>query len=101
MEGVVGGTKQNIVTLQTVNNWESVAIQNKTKATLYDELREQLPMEMGELLKEARAESMSWHFEQTRKYTIPFDVAYERIQQLEEKDKEEKNMKEVASEEAT
>jgi hypothetical protein len=40
MEGVVGGTRQNIVTLQIVNNWESVAIQNKTKATLYDELRE-------------------------------------------------------------
>jgi hypothetical protein len=32
-----------------------VAIKNKTKPTLYDELIEQLPMEMGELLEEARA----------------------------------------------
>jgi hypothetical protein len=79
MEGVVGGTRQNIVTLQTVNNWESVAIQNKTKAMLYDELREQLPMEMGEPLEEARVESRNWHFEQTRKYTNAFNVAYEHI----------------------
>jgi hypothetical protein len=30
--------KVKLLTLQTANGWESVAIENKTKATLYDEL---------------------------------------------------------------
>jgi hypothetical protein len=33
-----------------------VAIENQTKATWYDELVEQLPKEMDELLEEAKAE---------------------------------------------
>jgi hypothetical protein len=32
--------KVEILTLQTSNDWESVAIENQTKATLYDELVE-------------------------------------------------------------
>ncbi len=55
---------------------------------------------MGEPLEEARAQSRNWHFEQTRKYTNALDVAYEHIRLLEKKDKEEKNIKEVANEEA-
>jgi hypothetical protein len=39
MEGVIGGTRQGrVITLQIDNDWESVAIENKTKAMLYDEL---------------------------------------------------------------
>jgi len=29
MEGVVGGTRQSKITLQTTNDWESVATKNK------------------------------------------------------------------------
>jgi hypothetical protein len=36
MEGVANRTRQNKVTLQIVNDWENVAIENKTKAMLYD-----------------------------------------------------------------
>jgi hypothetical protein len=50
-------------------------IENKTKVMLYDELVEQLPIKMGELLEEARAEFRKCHFEQTRKYTSALDVA--------------------------
>ncbi len=71
--------KVELLTSQITNDWESVAIENKTKATLYDELIEQLLMEMGELLEEARAKFRRWHFEQTGKYNNAFDVAYERI----------------------
>ncbi len=42
--------KMELLTLQTANDWESMAIKNKTKTTLYDELVKQLPIEMGELL---------------------------------------------------
>jgi hypothetical protein len=31
MEGVVGGTRQSRITLQIVNDWENMAIENKTK----------------------------------------------------------------------
>jgi hypothetical protein len=55
---------------------------NKTKATLYDELIEQLLMEMGELLEEDRVEFRGWHFEQIRKYTNALDATYEHIWQL-------------------
>ncbi len=77
-----------------------MAIENKTKATLYHELIEQLPVEMNELLEEVKAKFRRWHFEQTWKYTSTLDATYECIQQLEEKDKEEDNIEEVASEEA-
>jgi hypothetical protein len=56
---------------------------------------------MGELLEEVRVQFRIRHFEQTRKYTSALDVAYEHIQQLEEKDKEEEDKLEVASEEIT
>ncbi len=62
MEGVASGTRQSRAILQVVD-WESVATKNKTKATLYDELIERLPMEMGELLEEARVTFKRWHFE--------------------------------------
>jgi hypothetical protein len=42
--------------LQIANDWESMATKNKTKTTLYDELIEQLLIEMGELLEEAKVE---------------------------------------------
>jgi hypothetical protein len=80
MEGVASGIRQNIISyLQTVNDWESVATKNKTKAMLYDKFIEQLLMEMGELLEEVRIEFKRWHFEQTRKYTIVFNATYESI----------------------
>ncbi len=47
--------KVELLTLQTTNNWESMATKNETKATLYDELIKQLPIKMGELLKEVKA----------------------------------------------
>jgi uncharacterized protein YdaL len=75
MEGVVGGTRQSKVTLQTINNWENVATKNKTNVMLYDELIKQLPTEMGELLEEIRVEFKRWHFEQIGKYTNAFNVA--------------------------
>jgi hypothetical protein len=71
--------KVEVLTLQITNDWENVATKNKTKATLYDELIEQLPMEMGELLEEARTKFRRWHFEQIGKYNNAFDVAYEHI----------------------
>jgi hypothetical protein len=95
MEGVISGTRQGKVTLQTDNDWESMAIENKTKATLHDELIKQLPMEMGELLEEARLECRKWHFKQTRKYTNALDVAYQCIQQLEKKTKKKKIQRRV------
>jgi hypothetical protein len=72
--------KWKILTLQTSNDWESVAIENQTKATLYDELVEQFPKEMGELLEEGKTKSKKWHFKQIGKYISAFDVAYEHIQ---------------------
>jgi hypothetical protein len=42
-----------------------VAIENKTKAMLYEKFIKQLPMEMGELLEEAKIKFRMWHFEQT------------------------------------
>ncbi len=63
MEGVANRTRQNKVTLQIVNDWENVAIENKTKAMLYDKFIQQLPVEMGEHLEEARVEFRRWHFE--------------------------------------
>ncbi len=75
MEGVVGGTRQNIVTLQTINNQESVATKNETKAMLYDELRKQLLMEMVELLEEVKTQFKRWHFEEIGKYTNAFNAA--------------------------
>jgi hypothetical protein len=89
--------KVELLTLQTTNNWESVATENKTKATLYDELIKQLPIKMGELLKEVKAKFRKWHFEQTNKYTNALNVTYECIQQLEEKDKEEEDIEKVVS----
>jgi hypothetical protein len=89
--------KVELLTLQIDNDWESVAIENKTKAMLYDELIKQLPMELGELLEEARVECKRWHFKQIRKYTSALDVAYECIRQLEEKDKKEEDIEEGAS----
>ncbi len=80
-----------LLTLQTVNVWENMPIENKTKVMLYDELVEQFLIEMGELLEEAKEEFMKWHFKQTRKYISTLDVRYEHIQQLEEKDKEEED----------
>jgi hypothetical protein len=61
--------KVELFILQTANDWENVAIENKTKTTLYDEFVEQLPIKMGKLLEEAKAKFKRWHFEQTRKYT--------------------------------
>jgi hypothetical protein len=63
--------------LQTTNDWESVAIENKTKATLYDEL--QLPIKMGEFLEEAKTEFRRCHFEQIGKGTNALDATYECI----------------------
>ncbi len=57
-----------------------MATKNKTKTTLYDELVEQLPIKMGELLEEVKVEFKRWHFEQAKKYTNAYDVAYEHIQ---------------------
>jgi hypothetical protein len=93
--------KVELLTLQTTNDWENIATENKTKATLYDEFIEQLIIEMGELLEEAKVKFKRWHFDQTGKYTNALDVAYECIWQLEKKDKEEKNITKVASEETT
>jgi hypothetical protein len=78
-ESYVAQGKIKLLTLQTVNNWESVASQNKTKATLHDELKEQLPMEMGELLEEVRTKFRRCHFEQIGKYTNVLNAAYEHI----------------------
>jgi hypothetical protein len=92
--------KIKLVILQTTNDWENMAIENKTKAMLYDKLIEQFPMEMGELLEEAIIEFKRWHFEQIGKYTSALNAAYENIRQLEGKYEEEKT-NEVVSEEAT
>ncbi len=61
-----------LLTLQITNDWESIAIENKTKVMLYDELVNQLRIEMGELLEEVRVEFKIWHFEQIGKYINAF-----------------------------
>ncbi len=61
-----------LLTLQITNDWESIAIENKTKVMLYDELVNQLRIEMGELLEEVRVEFKIWHFEQIGKYISAF-----------------------------
>ncbi len=58
-----------LLILQIANGWEILAIENKTKATLYDEFIKQFIIKMGELLEEVKIEFKRWHFEQTRKYT--------------------------------
>jgi hypothetical protein len=68
---------------------------------LYDELIKQLPMEMGELLEEAKVEFRRWHFEQTWKYKNALNATYQNIRQLEGKYKEEKDTKEVVNDKAT
>jgi len=45
--------KLELLILQIANDWEIVAIENKTKTMLYDEFIEQFPIKMGELLEEA------------------------------------------------
>jgi hypothetical protein len=45
--------KVELLILQIANDWEIVAIENKTKTMLYDEFIEQFPIKMGELLEEA------------------------------------------------
>jgi hypothetical protein len=54
-------------------------IENKTKAMLYDEFIERLPMKMGEHLEEVKEKFRSWHFKQIGKYTNVFNVTYENI----------------------
>lgn len=68
---------------------------------LYDELIKQFPMEMGELLEEAKVEFRRWHFKQTWKYTNALNSTYENIRQLKGKYKEEEDTQEIVSEEAT
>jgi hypothetical protein len=65
--------------LQIANDWENVAIENKTKATLYEKFIEWLLIEMGELLEEAKVKFKKWHFKQTWKYTNVFNDAHEHI----------------------
>jgi len=60
--------KVELLILQTANDWENMAIENKTKAMLYDEFVKQLLIKMGELLEEAKAEFKRCHFEQIGKY---------------------------------
>jgi len=48
--------KVELLILQTANDWENMAIENKTKAMLYDEFVKQLLIKMGELLEEVKAE---------------------------------------------
>jgi hypothetical protein len=52
--------KVELLILQTTNDWENMAIENKTKITLYDEFIEQLPIEVNELLEEARVQEMAF-----------------------------------------
>jgi hypothetical protein len=47
-----------------------VAIENQTKATLYDELVKQFPKEMDELLEEAKVKFRKWHFEQIGSFVL-------------------------------
>jgi hypothetical protein len=71
--------KVELFILQTTNDWENVAIENKTKAMLNDELIKQLPIKMDELLEESRAEFKRCHFEQIGKYTNALDAIFEHI----------------------
>lgn len=59
----VAQSKMELLTLQTAIDRESVAIENKTRIMLYDELIKQFPTEMGELLEEVRTKFKSWQFE--------------------------------------
>ncbi len=58
---------------------------------LYVELIKQFPLEMGELLEEAKMEFRKWQFKQTWKYTNALNATYENIWQLEGKYKEEED----------
>jgi hypothetical protein len=71
--------KLELLILQTTNDWENMAIENKTKAMLYDEFVQQFPVKMDELLEEAKVEFRRCHFEQIGKYTNALDAAFERI----------------------
>ncbi len=61
--------KVELLILQIANDWENMAIENKTKVMLYDEFIKELLIKMGELLEKAKEEFKRWHFEQIRKYT--------------------------------
>jgi hypothetical protein len=52
--------KVELLILQTTNDWENMAIENKTKTTLYDEFIEQLPIKVDELLEEAKVQEMAF-----------------------------------------
>jgi hypothetical protein len=46
---------------------------------LYDKFIKWLLMQVDEFLEEASTEFKKWHFEQTGKYQIAFNVTYESI----------------------
>ncbi len=52
---------------------------NQTKVKLYDQLIEEGPVELKEVLKKVEVEFKKWHFEQIKGYVSALDVAYQWI----------------------
>jgi len=52
----VSQSKVELLILQIANGWEILAIENKTKAMLYDEFIKQFIIKMGVLLEEVKIE---------------------------------------------
>jgi len=54
-------------------------VANQAKVKLYDQLIEEGPIELREVLEKAEVEFKRWHFEQIKNYVSVLDVAYQRI----------------------
>jgi hypothetical protein len=52
---------------------------NQTKEKLYDQLIEEGPMELGEILKNVKVKFKRWHFEHIKGYVSALDVACQQI----------------------
>ncbi len=63
--------------VQINTNWEATIVANQAKVKLYDQLIEEGPIELGEVLEKVEAEFRRWHFEQVKNYVSVLDVAYQ------------------------
>jgi len=52
---------------------------NQAKVKFYDQLIEEVPLELGEVLEKAEVEFKRWHFEKIRGYVSALDVTYQQI----------------------
>jgi hypothetical protein len=93
-------------TLGKFTNWEKIAIDNQTKALLYEQLVKQMEPNVKTTLEERQAKMKRWHFDQIKGNVKVLDVTYVKILELEDQieeeelndEEEQEKEKEVANE---